>query len=223
MIFSYTLIRDYNNCPEAVRQITILKAFKKTFTGDMLNGTDAHKVLEARIKSRAPLPATVADAEKFVAAFERQGTVEAEIPLAVNHWIEPISFWGGSGIGHQTEPLIRGKFDVVVTHGDSAIYADWKTGKPYENNELQFRIGALLLFANRPDLQQVTGLNVWLRTGALGQPYVFKREETSPHWATLLKKMKEIEARDPKVGWEKQSGPLCSYCPVKTCENYRGG
>ncbi len=185
----------------------------------MLNGTDVHAVLEKRIKEKAPAPI----GEPFVQAFERQGAVEAEVALAVNHWLKPISFWGGNGIGHQTEPLIRGKFDVVITQGSSAIYADWKTGKPYENNELQFRIGALLLFAARPELQQVTGFNVWLKTGKLGQPYVFKRTETSPQWAALIKQMRTIEARDPKVEWEKQPGPLCKFCPVRSCVAYQGG
>lgn len=224
MIFSYTLLRDYGNCPEAVRQITILKNYKKTFTGDMLNGTDVHNVLEKRIKNGPGIyKAEFEFGDKVVHAFEKRGTVEAEVPLAVNRWLQPISFWGESGVGAKIDPLIRGKFDVVVTSGDAVVYADWKTGKPYENNEMQFRIGALLLFAARPAVQQVTGLNVWLKTGKLGQPYVFTRERASIEWAPLMKKMAEIDARKTDVEWEKQDGPLCSYCPVKSCNFYRGG
>lgn len=222
MIFSYTLLRDYGNCPEAVRQITILKNYKKTFTGDMLNGTDVHNVLENYIKSKTTTT-EVPFGQQIVDGFRRQGTVEAEVPLAVNRWLKPISFWGESGVGAKIDPLIRGKFDVVVTSSDTVVYADWKTGKPYENNEMQFRIGALILFAARPAVQRVTGLNVWLKTGKLGQPYVFTRERASLEWAPLMKKMAEIEMRKTDVEWEKQDGPLCSYCPVKTCQHYRGG
>lgn len=221
MIFSYTLLRDDSNCSEAVRQIQVLKNYKKTFTGDMLNGTDVHGVLENYIKSKTDTT-TVPFGQSLVDAFRKQGTVEAEVALAVNHWLQPVSFWGGNGIGHQVEPLIRGKLDVTTTAGDTALYADWKTGTPRENNELQFKIGALLLFQARPEINTVHGMNVWLKTGKMGQPYTFKREQVSLHWAPLIRKMQEIEKRDKTVEWSRTPSALCGWCPVASCEHFQG-
>lgn len=211
--FAYTGLRDYANCPEAYRQITLLKNFKKTFTGDMLNGTDVHDALDKRLKHQTPLPDAVAGAEPFVRSLEQRGEVHAEMMLGVDYCCKPVTFWAG---------WLRGKFDAVAISGDKAAYVDWKTGKPYENNELQFRIGALLLFQNRPEIETVVGMNVWLKTGQPGQPYTYTRKTASQHWAPLIKQMREIEGRKTDTEWEKTPSALCGWCPVASCQHFKG-
>jgi len=199
-----------------MRHLFILKDFKKTWT--VKGGIDAHRLLEGRLKKHAPLPPELQGAEAFCQSLEADGTpVECEVSLAVTHEIEPTSFW------HPTAWL-RGKFDVIKRNPDKrkAFIGDWKTGKRRESDE-QLAIGADMLMATDQSIDTVTGANIWLSDGGLGTPYVFTRQEKSKRWAPLIKRLREIEARNPAHEWEKREGPLCRYCPVKTCSNYCGG
>ena len=102
-----------------------------------------------------------------------------------------------------------------------ALLADWKTGKRRESPD-QLELGALLTFANDERIQEVTGVNVWLHHGGLGTPYVFWRADPW-RWIPWLRKMGDIEKKDPAAEWERKPSGLCLYCPVKVCPEYRGG
>lgn len=213
--FSYSFLDQDRNCPEAARHLYVLRDFKKSWTVE--SGIDAHKEIEKRLRNKKPLPPSLSSAEAFCQALEKDGLpVEVEISLAVDQYIEPTTFFHPSA-------YLRGKFDVVKRDRAKrkAFIGDWKTGNPRESDE-QLAIGADLLFENDHDIDTVTGANIWLKTGKIGTPYTFTRSDKSSRWAPRIKRLREIEARDPKQDWEKREGPLCRYCPVKTCENYQG-
>lgn len=211
--FSYTFVRDFDNCPEQTRVVHIAKQFKKTFTPQLTKGVNHHDLIEKRIKDKQPLPPELALAEAVVQSFERRGKVEGEAMLGVDHMWRPVSFW---------DAWFRGKFDISVRDHETrtAAIGDWKTGNPRET-PVQLEIGAHLLMQNDPLIDTVLGVNVWLKVDKLGTPYTFKRGDGAT--ARLTKKLRDIEVLDAKVEWEKRTGPLCAYCPVKTCESYRGG
>lgn len=214
--FSYSFINQDENCPEAARHLFVLRDFKKTWSVD--GGIDAHKVLESRLRNKKPLPSEMESAEKFCAAFEKDGLpVEVEVSLAVTHHITPTTFFSPAA-------WLRGKFDVIKRDRTKrkAFIGDWKTGAVRET-DVQLAIGADLLMENDPEIDTVTGANIWLKPGKIGTPFVFTRETKSSRWAPRVKRLREIEARDPTKEWEKRDGPLCRYCPVKVCENYCGG
>ena len=211
--FSYSFLSQDENCPEAARHLFVLRDFKKSWTTE--GGIDIHKLLEQRLRYKQPLPETLAKAEPMVTSLERIGTPEVEVSYAVGRDLLPSGFWSG---------YLRGKYDVVVrsmgTH--SAFIGDWKSGKVRESPD-QLELGALLLMANETRIDTVVGANLWLQKSTVGTPYTFKRTEKGPLWAKWLARMNAIEKRDAGVEWEKREGPLCAYCPVKTCTYYRGG
>lgn len=223
--YSFTFLRDEETCPEQARSVHVNKTYKKHFTKALEVGVDAHTAVEHRVKHRTPLPAEHLHFEPIVASFEKLGPIEAELPLAVNHRCEPVGFWGGSGIGHQTVPWIRGKYDVVIRNPAQrkALMGDWKTGRQDYEKELQLELGALLLMWNDPGIDTVAGINVYLKTGRPGRPYLFKRDEMSPRTARLVKRTRDIDARDVKVEWEKRPSGLCPWCPVASCQHFQGG
>jgi hypothetical protein len=215
LIYSYSFLDQDRNCPEAARQLFIIKEFKKTWT--VKGGIDDHKELEKRLKYQQPLPAPLAKAEPLVRSLEQSGPVGAEISYAVKRDLTPTSFWDKGA-------FLRGKYDVVLKWPDKqrAFIGDWKSGKVRESED-QLELGALLLMASEPQVQEVTGVNLWLQVPKLGTPYKFTRPDQGPRWAKWLARINAVEKRDPKVVWEKREGALCSYCPVKVCEHYRGG
>lgn len=211
--FSYSLLSQDDNCPEAARQLFIIKKYKKSYT--VQGGIDDHKVLEARLRYQEPLPAPLAKAEPLVASLERNGTPEVEVSLAVNRDLSPTGFWDG---------WLRGKYDVITRAVKSAFIGDWKSGKVRESQD-QLEIGALLLMATHPQIDTVVGANIWLglQTPKLGTPFTFKRAENEQRWLKWVRRIQTIERRDPNVEWEKRSGPLCKFCPVQSCLYYKGG
>src|SRR5690242_16958733 len=109
LAFSYSFLDCfYNVCPEQARGAFVTRQWKKSFA-QVDGGIDAHRVIEDRLKTRKPLPAQIAHAEPFVQSFERMGTVEAEVQLAVDRQVQRTGFWDG---------WLRGKFDVVVRWRD---------------------------------------------------------------------------------------------------------
>lgn len=213
--FSYSFLDQDKNCPEAARHLFVLRDFKKSWT--VAGGIDAHKELEKRLRNKKPLPAELQSAEAFCVAFEKDGLpVEVEVSLAVDQYIEPTTFF-------HPNAYLRGKFDVIKRDRvkGKAFIGDWKTGAVRESDE-QLAIGADLLFENDYAIEIVTGANIWLKPSKIGTPYIFTRADKSIRWAPRIKRLREIEARDPSKEWEKREGPLCKFCPVKSCENYQG-
>lgn len=214
--FSYSLLDAEDSCPEKARRLFVTRDYKRAWTAAKDGGIDVHAALEARLKGKTPLPPQAQSYEPLVASIERRGSVETELPLAVDHQMRPTGFWEGS-------PFLRGKYDAVVRRPPLALIVDWKTGRSDFEKELQLEIGALLLFANDPAIETIAGMNVYLKTGKAGRIYEFQRAEISPRWAKLIHRMRKIEERDSAQKWEKRPGPLCGWCPVKDCEHYRGG
>lgn len=216
MTFSYSFVSQDDNCPEAARHLFVLRDFKKTWSVD--GGIDAHRLLEKRLKNKTALPQELSKAEAFCASLENDGRpVESEVAFAVTQHITPTGFFSATA-------WLRGKFDVIKRNHQArrAFIGDFKTGTVRET-DVQLAIGADLLMENDPEIDTVTGTNIWLKPGKIGTPFVFTRETKSSRWAPRVKRLREIEARDPTKGWEKRDGPLCRYCPVKACENYCGG
>jgi len=218
LTFSYSFISQDDNCPEAARHLYVLRDYKKAWD-TRGGGIDAHKELERRFKTKQPLPAELAGAEAFCQTLERDGQpIEVEVSLAVTQHITPTTFF------HPTAWL-RGKFDVLKRDRTKrkAFLCDWKTGRSDYEKDDQLALGADLIFESDPDIDTVTAAYIWLKEHKIGQPYTFTRASKSSRWAPRVKRLRDIEARDPRVEWEKKQSPLCRYCPVKTCENYQGG
>lgn len=214
LAFSYSFLNCfYEICPEQARGTYVTRQWKRSYDAKADGGVDAHKAFEQRIKYRIPLPVPFEHAEPFVQSFERMGAVEPEVQLAIDRNVQPVDFWDG---------WLRGKFDVVIRWRDKrkAFVSDWKTGKPRESHD-QLELGALLLMANDSTVDTVTGVNVWLKTRHLGSPYTFTRATVDRLWAKWIAKMQAVERLDRNQEWEKRPGPLCNWCPVKSCEHYR--
>lgn len=211
--FSYSFLEAFDQCPEKARGTFVTRKYKRKWAAATEGGIDAHAALEARLKGKTPLPPFLEGAEPIARSLERAGTVETEVLLGVTEWIKPHNSWGA---------WLRGKFDVVVRRAPKAIIADWKTGKVREKED-QVELGALLLMETDPTIEEVTGFNIWLKTGAIGIPYRFHRDGKTARWGRWIAKIRKVEGLDPGIEWEKRPSGLCPWCPISSCEHYRGG
>jgi len=216
MIFSFSFLdRFYNVCPEQARRDFVTKDYKKPFL-QVAGGIDDHRALESRIKHGEGLPPGASPAaEPMVRALEARGPIQAEAAFAVDKHLHPVRFFDND------RAWLRGKYDVVQRFGARAFIGDWKTGKTKEASD-QLEIGALLLMESDPAVETVTGANLWLKAGKVGQPYTFTRAEKGARWAKWVGKMNAVEKLDPDKVWDKREGPLCNWCPNRECEHFTG-
>ena len=227
MRFSYSLVNTHDEvCPEQCRETRFTKAYKVEYKA-VTEGLDLHKAAENYVKLGAALPEEIADVGPIVAAVRSKlpdAALYTEKQFAIAPNLKPVDYWS-------VNTWVWGTYDVFAISPDTtqALFIDWKTGKRREKAD-QLELGALLAFEHYPSLKHVVGMNIWLADrNKLGTPYIFTRTSSEydrqgreNRWLGWIKRIQAIQKKDPSVPWEKRPGPLCGYCPVKSCEHFRG-
>jgi hypothetical protein len=212
LIGSFTILNTYRNCPEQMRRRYITKdlgAFVET--PEMKWGNDVHAAFETRIAARKPLPVNMQQWEAFAAPFDAHKVlVEQKLGLTAE----------GKATGFFDKDVwFRGKVDTAIVNGVSAYMADWKTGNSKYEDPFELATGALMLKAHYPNLKRVKGNYVWLKENRTGQLYDLS--DFRETWREVCRLMSEIETDWQQDFWEKRKSPLCGWCNVKDCENWR--
>lgn len=205
--WSFSMLEKFENCPRSAFHKYILKE-KEPSTPAIEEGNRVHKALEMRILHGTPLPEAYQNYEQFASSL-CSGTVHAELKMGITRRILPSGFFAPDVWG-------RCAADVVRISGNSALVADWKTGKPREK-ELQVKICAMFLFKHFPHLTKVTGVNIWLKEMRIGEVYTFYKEKEAEYWTDILKRVNAMEQALEKEYWPEKPSGLCGWCPVTTC------
>lgn len=206
--WSYSLLSDFANCPRKAYHKFIVKDLPREEKSEAQQwGIDIHRALEDRINSgtRSKLAEPY---EHFVLPFET--AAKAELKLGMSETSGPAPFF--------PKPWGRGVVDVFIDHGPSVVLLDWKTGKLREDPKELF-CHAMLVKANFPKVEKITGAFVWLKDNKLGT--VYDLSNTSRAEAGTRAAMKTMQTYHDSDYWPTTPNPLCGWCPVKTCEHNR--
>lgn len=206
MIWSYSFLNTFLNCPHDAWHRYVLKDVPYVETEAQKKGNEAHKALELRLKGK-PLPKEHERYEFFVQPLGRYW-IEPEMKLGITAKGEPCSFFDKNVWG-------RGKIDVPIVVKDSAVILDWKTGRVWED-AFELQVQAVLLKAHRPNVQRFTGSYVWLSESRVGVTYTL---DPLAGWEKVCGIMDDVGHREKMGVWEKKPGKLCAWCPVKSCEH----
>ena len=209
MIWSYTSIDLFQTCGKWVYHKHVAKDLPpEVKTGEQQWGIDVHEALEKRCRDGVPLPEAFKRWEPLAASVCREGPPLTEFKVGLGRDFKPRDFWAPDVWG-------RGVFDIGIVGTDAAFIGDWKTGKPKEK-PLQLKLFALFGFAHWP-VDRILTANIWLKTGKVGTPAMFKREQVPALWAEILPTINAMERAEESGDWRAQPGPLCGWCPVMTC------
>jgi len=214
-VWSFSSLNCYLNiCPAQFNARYVEKTAPFEGSAASRYGDEVHAAMEARIGKGTPLPEAHATFEPFASPFDQyEGTAYAlrvEEKLGMTEEGRPCDFWG-RGV------WLRGKLDVSLVAPDykTAYIFDIKTGRVWEK-PLELEIFALLLKVHHPSLERIVGQYAWLKEGKLGKMHDVS--DTASTLRVVRTAVAEIE-RDKGLGqWEKREGPLCAWCPVKSCE-----
>jgi len=213
--WSYTFLSTYQNCPDQAFHRYIAKDVPYVETAAMAWGNRVHDAMDKRISAGRPLDGDVAKFEPFAKAFDGK-KVETEKRMGLREDGSPCGFYDTDCYGHM-------KLDVIYEPGDATIRLfDWKTGKVRED-PFELRLQALFVQARNPEVRAIRGWYVWLgqgEAGRLGAPHDLSDIERT--WAEVDSIMHTIKSNAAINHWPKREGPLCRYCPVKSCEYNKG-
>ena len=208
LVFSYTLLNQYQNCPWACWRKYIKRDIPFKETAAMRFGNEVHTAFEYRVGGGKPLPVNMQQWEPIAAAFDGQGA-KTEQKLGVTAEGKPTGFFAD-------DVFLRGKVDVTIIHSTTAFMPDWKTGNCYEK-PFELEVQAVLTHAANPYLQTIKGAYVWLKENRIGE--IHDCSDTNSTWAKVNNLVAEIKDCIADQEFEKKRTPLCAYCDVFDCEN----
>lgn len=210
LIWSFSFLNSFEQCPHKTWHRYVLKDVPYVETPEQKKGNEVHTAMEHRLKGK-PLPKHLDRYEHFAAPLGKY-EIQPEMKLGVDKDGGPCGFFDKGVWG-------RGKIDVPIVVGDSAVILDWKTGKVWED-PFELQVQAVLLKARYSGLERIVGSYVWLNESRVGVTYDLSDIDRT--WDKIDTIMDEVGHREKMGVWEKKPGKLCAWCPVKNCEHNPG-
>lgn len=213
--WSYSRLKNFENCPKKHYHVDIAKNVVEPESPQLAEGSALHEAMAARLNpaKRTPLPLQYDHLEPWALALERaagtEGRIGTELKSGLNRDFANAQFFG-------KDVWFRGILDVLVLRGPVAIIGDWKTGRVADDNP-QLALFAQLVFAQRPEVQQVRTIFFWTKTMEKTSKD-WRRGDMGGFWADMLPRVAALENAHKAAEYPAQPGRLCrKWCPVTQC------
>ena len=212
--WSYTKLDTFRQCPRRAYHAYVLKE-KSPQTPEMLKGTQVHKAFEDRVIGNKPLPPELMKHEHFTHAMKTKQSegyeLHAELKYGLAKDYSRCGFFDDHVWG-------RGAADVVLLSPDKrkGIIFDYKTGRR-RDSDAQVSVLAMFAMSWVPELEKVTGANIWLVENKIGKAYEFTRADLPQIKGDIEKTLEAAETADQKGEWPEKPSHLCGWCDVLTC------
>lgn len=210
--WSYSALTTYELCPKKYYHLYVAKDVRDIDSSFSADGKIVHDAMKARVIDGKPLPLNLRHYEKIAAKFAAApGEKYGEMKLAINRKFEPCDYFA-------PDVWVRVIIDLAIVQGDSAIVVDWKTGK-VKDDPTQMALNAAVLARWMPEIGLFKTLYVWLQSNNL-TPKNYTVSKFAAVWNDLLPRVAKIEEARKTTTFPAKQGPLCGWCPVKSCPHY---
>lgn len=214
MSYSYSSIKQFENCPRQYHEVKILKRYKSQDTTATLYGTAVHKAFEDHVKDGTPLPPSYERYAKFVEPLAAmQGELRCEEKLGIRGDFTPCGFF-------DTDVWFRGVPDYLALNHDAGVarVADYKTGKSSRYADTaQLELMAAMVFIHHPHIKVVKGVLLFVVADDVIKAK-FSREALPGILSRWAGRANAIETATESGTWNPKSSGLCGFCPVEACE-----
>jgi hypothetical protein len=216
--WSYSSLKTFQQCPKKYYHLKVAKDIKDEGSEATIYGKELHKVAEDYIKDGTPIPPQFAFIQETVDALKKiPGEKHTEIELGVSNKggrLNPCGFY-------DKDAWYRGIADLLIVNGDEGYLVDYKSSKNAKYADLkQLDLLAGAVFAHFPELKTLKSALIFV----VSNEFVNK-EHSSMHKMAYFEHVRfDLERLETalKTGvWNAVAGPLCGWCPVKTCHNYK--
>jgi len=156
--WSYSRAADYAQCPLRFKLKHIDK-IQEPPSAAMARGRDIHKEAELFVLGKGPLTDSLKKFEDLVTELAAFPGVAAELKAGfTRHWKKTGYF--------AKDVWLRAVFDIFLPYADdTALVADFKTGKRYASNDEQVELFALAAMCFAPNVKTVETRLWYLDTG----------------------------------------------------------
>jgi hypothetical protein len=218
-ILTYTLLRDFENCPHKAFRKYVKKDIKYKATPAMAEGARDHDALMNRLKKGTVLDPHLRIAEPVCAIFD---VLPDTVPYRVEYMIGMLV--DGSPCQWDNHNVwLRLKPDVACWSPAGGWIVDWKTGKPWED-PFELNCQAMVLAAHHPEVPFWKGEYFWTKQGP-GQRYDLDPAQTFARAAESWGKMHAYKAAadalqplaEADEAWPRTPNKLCHWCDVVDC------
>jgi hypothetical protein len=216
--WSYSSIKTFQQCPKKYYHLKVAKDVKDEGSEATIYGQELHKAAEDYIKDDVAIPPQFSFMQDLLNSLKKiPGEKHCELKLGIavrDGKYVPCDFFA-------KDVWWRGIADLVIINGDTAYSVDYKTSKnaKYADTK-QLDLVASALFTHFPQLRTIKSGLLFV----VSKDFIKKDHDAMFRTAYIEHFKFDIERIDTatKTGvWNAVAGPLCGYCPVKTCHNYR--
>lgn len=217
MIYSYSAIKDFENCPRKFHETRVLKKYKSKDTEATLYGTEVHKAFEDLVVDGTPLPPKFEQFQSYMDSLaSMDGDIRCEQKIGIRADFTPCDFFA-------EDAWFRGVPDFLALNMEKGVahIADYKTGKSSRYADSgQLELMAALVMAHHPEIKTVKCALLFVVAGdVIVSKYT--RAELPEIFSKWAGRANRIEMAVLSEVWNPKSSGLCGFCPVESCESYR--
>lgn len=215
--WSYSSLKTFQQCPRKYYHIKVAKDIADSQHKAALYGQEFHTAAEVSIRDGTPLDPRFAYAAPLITALDDiKGEKYCELELGLTDDLGTCAFDAPEAWWHGIIDLL------IVNEADNLAYmVDYKTSKNarYADTK-QLDYMAVAVFAKFPQIKTIKSMLLFV----VSNEFVKKKhviEKKQDYISSALPSLKRLETALSNGVWNPIHGPLCGFCPVKTCEYNR--
>lgn len=216
--WSYSSLSTFKQCPKKYYHLKVAKDVKDYGNEATRYGNKLHKAAELYIKSDTPLEKGFEFLKPTLESIKNiDGTKHCELRLGIS---KDGTKYGATKF-FADDTWWRGIADLIIVNGEKAYLIDYKSSKSarYADTK-QLDLLAAATFLHFPEVEVVKSALAFV----VSNEFVKKKHEApllKSYLAQFDPDLERIEVAEETGVWNAVSGPLCAYCPVKTCPHWK--
>lgn len=216
--WSYSSLKTFQQCPKKYYHLKVVKDVKDIGSDATVYGKSLHKIAEDYIKDGTAIPPQFAFMQETLDALNNiAGNKYTEIELGVINHNGKLSACGF----FDKRAWYRGVADLLIINGNEGYLVDYKSSKNAKYADLkQLDLLAAAVFVNYPKLTSLKSALLFIVSNEFVNTNHIANH-TSLYFEHVHFDLERLETALETNVWNAVAGPLCGWCPVKTCHNYR--
>lgn len=217
LVWSYSGLKTFQQCPKKYYHLKVAKDIVDTPHESALYGSAVHKAAEDHIGKDVPVPKKYEYMMPILDALKRiPGEKFCELELGVTEDLKPCEF-------HAPDVWWHGIVDLLIVNREKQLahMIDYKTGKSARYADIkQLDLMAVGVFAHFPEVRQIRSALLFVVSNEI-VPKDHEVGNIKEYIDGVLPDIHRLNKALEVNVWNPVSGPLCKFCPVKTCEYNR--
>jgi len=214
MAYSYTSLKEYQQCPRKYYENKVLKKWPFIETDATMYGKEVHKALEDYVGKGVDLGKHSRFKGLADSITRIKGEKLVEFKMSLDYSLQPCDYF------HQ-DVYLRGIADVIVLDREKgrAYIVDYKTGGAKYPDKEQLELMALMVFRYFPEITHIKAALLFV-VHDVTITAEYHKKDTKPKWVSWVAKINEIETARENDVWNEKNGPLCGWCNCEGCPHW---